>query len=277
MDLSTLQSKARSLEASFDSWSNWLAFWTVLVVLGLVIEYQPDIAKAWKSRTLDWSTLPTVVGGFLITVGVAGELGVQFGSSTVEEQLRSIAHEVEARLGEEVARLSLAAKAAEARIAEAQKDAAKAIENTSLANERAETLRTDNLRLQSQINPRRLSRIITPSVVSLQALSDRTVRVSSYQLDVESALLATDIITMLQSLNFEVQDDRLGHMALRGMALAVHVFGRDDDLVTAARAVLLDSSIPSTIEPVAKEQITMLDAGFPEPDITIFVGPKQIQ
>jgi hypothetical protein len=90
-------------ELRLDLLGKWLTFWTVLVVLGLILEYFDLFQKSrrfitirsidWTSLSFRWSinwlTVGEVLGGLLVTFGVAGELYVQFIASRVEHDLRT--------------------------------------------------------------------------------------------------------------------------------------------------------------------------------------------
>jgi hypothetical protein len=76
------------------------------VVLGLLLEYwepvRDFIAERRKSATaLPWKNLMELAGGFLITVGVAGELGFAYKASRVETKLRENNHQIEQLLNKE--------------------------------------------------------------------------------------------------------------------------------------------------------------------------------
>jgi hypothetical protein len=81
----------KSLENGMDDLHVWLLWWTGLVVVGLVLEYGFEFGKhriAPKfSRRLSW-LYP--LGGILVTLGVAGELYVEFRASSVETNLRNL-------------------------------------------------------------------------------------------------------------------------------------------------------------------------------------------
>lgn len=61
----------------------------MLVVLGLVVEYIPEIADIARTRPFPWKKVHVVIGGVLITLGVAGELYIEGRASKVETDLRS--------------------------------------------------------------------------------------------------------------------------------------------------------------------------------------------
>ena len=50
MDLTTLQSTISALEKSVDSWESWLFVATLLVVVGLLLEYWHEVIDLSKER-----------------------------------------------------------------------------------------------------------------------------------------------------------------------------------------------------------------------------------
>src|SRR5438093_12777019 len=98
MDLPTLETAIKALEKSLDSLGAWLLVWTALVVVGLIVEFAEDLRELITERPFKWRLLRTMVGGLLITIGVAGELFVKFIASNVETELLTKCHEIEAQL-----------------------------------------------------------------------------------------------------------------------------------------------------------------------------------
>jgi hypothetical protein len=107
MDLSALESAVKPLERSLDSIEGWLTVSTVLVVVGLVIEYWYPfvglIKSIRKSPPFPWKLLMEMIGGMLVTVGVVGELWFQSRASKIETFIRSDSHQIEALLNKEAA------------------------------------------------------------------------------------------------------------------------------------------------------------------------------
>src|SRR5258708_17753580 len=114
MDLFTLERAINTLETSLDSLGGWLTFWTTLVVLGLIVEYADDLKELLIKRPFNWKLFRTIVGGLLITGGVAGELFVQFKESKLSTDLRSANHEVVALLNDHAAQAGKDAESAKA-------------------------------------------------------------------------------------------------------------------------------------------------------------------
>ena len=101
MNLSTLERIISALENSLDSWEYLLAGATLLVVFGLILEYWYEIIDLCRERPIKWKSGQKIIGAILVTVGVAGELGVQLKASRVETQLRSANQKVQGLLNKE--------------------------------------------------------------------------------------------------------------------------------------------------------------------------------
>jgi hypothetical protein len=98
MDFAELERRILSLEQSLDSFEFWLAFSTLMVVVGLVLEYWYDVKRLVQERPFHWRALQEILGALLVTAGVAGELLIQFRASKIETDLRSTNHKVETLL-----------------------------------------------------------------------------------------------------------------------------------------------------------------------------------
>ncbi len=70
-----------ALERALNSLGWWLSFWTFIVVIGLIIEYSYDLNKLFRTKPFKRALLMPLVGALLITIGVAGELYVDFRAS----------------------------------------------------------------------------------------------------------------------------------------------------------------------------------------------------
>jgi hypothetical protein len=88
MDLSALESSIKTLESSLDSWATWLFVATFLVVVGLILEYWYEIRDLLASRPFERKHSLTILGAILGTIGVAGELVIEYQASRVETALR---------------------------------------------------------------------------------------------------------------------------------------------------------------------------------------------
>ncbi|HXJ93288.1 MAG TPA: hypothetical protein VMT20_10460 [Terriglobia bacterium] len=110
MDASALESALKALEASLSSLatkldvlSYVLAFFTAVVVVGLVVEYNVDFREFFTGRPRDrrkhW---PVVVGGIMVILGVSGELVCTFWSFKVESDMRITSSKIENVLKAEI-------------------------------------------------------------------------------------------------------------------------------------------------------------------------------
>jgi hypothetical protein len=117
MTLSDLETELKALEAHLLTLSTKLTvlsytliFCTAIVVVGLVVEYQPDLREWVTGRPRDrrkrW---PTRVGALLVIVGVAGEVGLTFWSFKVESEIKSTNAKIERDLKAEIGILGTSA------------------------------------------------------------------------------------------------------------------------------------------------------------------------
>ena len=78
MDLSALEALPMPLKDHLIAGSSGFAVSTLLVVVGLILEYWHAVRDRLEERPLEWKSLQNIFGAILVTVGVAGELAVQF-------------------------------------------------------------------------------------------------------------------------------------------------------------------------------------------------------
>src|SRR5579863_9845229 len=106
MDLSALESASKALENSLD-FRGWLLLSsTLLVVVGLILEYWHEVEEfstliRWPMAQFPWEKLRGLVGGMIVTLGVGGELIFTYMASRVETKLRDNSHRIEATLTKE--------------------------------------------------------------------------------------------------------------------------------------------------------------------------------
>lgn len=228
-----------------------------LIVVGLAVELA-DILH--DSHSLS-EAMRRMAGSFLIMIGVGGEIIFAGRSGKSAEALR---HLTEIELSEADAK----AREADARAKEAARD--------------LEVERFLRLRLEAQVAPRRL----TPEqqdalTAALGVLSGRRVRVKSYSLDVEAAVLAKMIIECFKQAGWSVDDNTLSQGALGVVITGVLVEGSmgayqdgvANTVLSALRAAAgLDAVFGSVPQP----------AGVFQPDdgtmvhAIVFVGVKPI-
>ena len=160
------------LERSIDSLAKWLELFTAVVVVGLFVEYTPDVISAIRDHVIH---LSVIVGGSLITIGVAGELLIGFMGSRLDNKLRDINN---------------------SSIAEAN-ERSKQLEKENLL------LQTDLLRLRKESEPRRLTGEQKEKLTALLKAHPDGCAVVSAMLDPESSDFADDFNTAIQSAGWQ--------------------------------------------------------------------------
>lgn len=160
MGLSALQRSVKAFEISLDSIETWLTIATFFVVVGLLVEYWfplRQLMEEWvhwrrKKALFPRKLVMEMIGGVLVTLGVAGELYFQFRSSTVEGLIRSDTHQIEALLNKQAS--------------DANNRAAKASKDASDASERASKNEREAARLTKDAEDERMARIQLAASIS---------------------------------------------------------------------------------------------------------------
>lgn len=158
-------------------------------------------------------------------------------------------------------------------------DVAKA--EAAKANATAESERLARTKLEAKLAPRRLAEVQQQEIAtSLIQYAGKTVRLESYGLDAESAVLAFQIRGALQAARINVDGSGLMTRASGGsIALGVHVTGRDTNLVHAILAALSAEHVAvSPDEPFPQGGISFgtVVINPTQPDAIVFVGIKPI-
>jgi len=119
MNSTDLRSQRKNLKTALDSLGKWMTGLTALVVLGLIFEYKSpffdflDTCTGWNLFTCNWSTFDKSIGALMVTIGVAGELLIEFFANRREHTLQEITDVIESDLQQKL-------KQADVRIAEAE-------------------------------------------------------------------------------------------------------------------------------------------------------------
>jgi hypothetical protein len=163
----------------------------------------------------------------------------------------------------------------EGKVADAKREGIEAGKMAGNALVRAEELRAANLALEAQIMPRRLTSQQQQSISSaLARFAGRRMRIKSYALDVEAAVLGQQIIATLQAANIGGDDRRMSVGALGAIAIGIHVTGDDKELIDATLAAFSSVGLAVSPEPVPIiTGMALSDDGTPVAAI-IFVGVK---
>ena len=173
---------------------------------------------------------------------------------------------------------------ADRRIEDARSKGDEARSNAARANERAtalaketENLRGANLKLEAQVAPRRLTSQQQQSIGSaLARFAGRRMRVKSYALDVEAAILGQQIIATLQAANIGGDDRRMSEGAPGAIAIGIHVTGDDKELIDATLAAFSSVGLAVSPEPVPIMAGMALSDDGTTVAATVFVGVKPL-
>lgn len=246
MDASALAKAVSVAEDKLDSLSLWLFWATFAVVVGLIIEYAPSVRKLVSETTPHWSErrelLFELVGGVLITVGVAGELVIQFLGAHQETELRKFNDEYVATI-----------------------------------QHGTEALRSENLALEARIQPRRLSPEQQKSLANLLVkFPGKTVRVTSYALDVEGAMLGTQILRVANGAGLPIDPRLLSEGALGSLMTGISVTGTDAAMISVVLSALESFGLAVTPNPPPPSSGMSLGGQSAPLPLKIFIGAKPI-
>lgn len=170
-----------ALESWSDRLSSWGEFFTAVVVLGLVIEYFPEVARFLPTRaftaTRPYTELLRELGGFLVIVGVVGELWIGFRSSKVETDLRE-------ETGKD--------------IAETQERAARAEERAALAEQATAEANLARAKIEQRMRPRILGEMEIRVLIDLLTPYNKTrLEIIVFDVHVAEPLVFSDQLASL--------------------------------------------------------------------------------
>jgi hypothetical protein len=160
--------------------------------------------------------------------------------------------------------------ASETTVADLQNRAAK-------ANQRAQEDRLARVKIEERIAPRRLTTERQASLSELfRTFSGRTVRVASYELDVDGAMLGEQILRAARDAGLSADDKRMSQGALGGMMVGISVTGTDAPMVSAIISLFDAMGLyPSSVEPPPTGGASFGGQGVPF-SAKIFLGPKPL-
>lgn len=185
-------------------------------------------------------------------------------------------------------------KFADKRISFNMAETAKAKSEAAIANERAVNVENNNLELQTilegerierlhleeKVLPRRLTTEMQEKLaIILSPFRASKILVKSYALDVESAVLGTQIIKTLESANIKVVDNLLSQLSADSVGLGVRVTGKNKELVGhLLKSLSSVCNLTVSQEPIPRGVGIYTGIGNEsEMDAIIFVGAKPIQ
>lgn len=191
--LSSLEVLSTSLETSLRSLGIGLIVATAFIVVGLLIEYWPDLRRLDR-RQPNPDLLQEVVGGILVTLAIAGELLLQFQAFRAETTLRYVNDRIVSELNRE--NLLLAKQVAPRR----------------LTPENIATIKME---------------ISTYFLLHPNSTAAPRVIVTSYSLDAELLILGTQIESALISPQLELVDGLSSLMSIGRTICGITVTGSD--------------------------------------------------
>lgn len=227
------------LQTLRDTYFNWLIGAAIFVFVGVCLEeaeilFPKRIQLAKRLGRLGW---------LLIMLGVAGEGVFETLVSRADGLLQEFNNIVlvSAKAQAESATLNSAsaqkeASAANERASQNEKEAAQ-------LSKQAEAEKIERLRLEQQVSPRILTIVQQQQIsLDLQRFAGHTVVVSSYGLDAEGFLVATQVISALKAANISVIDRRASIIVSGGFVSGINVRGpATEDEFTFSLAHALNS------------------------------------
>jgi len=183
---------------------------TLLVVVGLVLEYWHEIKEFWEHvrwpmAAFPWGKLVAISGGILVTLGVAGELFFTYQASRVETKLRENNHRIEVLLNKEAGDAWNAAESAKATAKGFESQIAGANARAAEANRIAEEERLARARIEARVAWRHLTKEQQSAMAEhLKRFSGQWGNIGRVSYDVEITSFATDIAKTLQAAGWHV-------------------------------------------------------------------------
>jgi hypothetical protein len=142
--------------------------------------------------------------------------------------------------------------------AESDQKISEANARTATVSAETEQLRRDNLELEAQIQPRRLTPKQRSSIAAaLKPFVGRRVVVASYTLDVDGGMLAKQIIETLVAAGLSVTDNTASSMPLGGFSIGIWVSGQDQILVSALLLLLNANGLAASPGEESKQLASM--------------------
>jgi ABC-type multidrug transport system fused ATPase/permease subunit len=210
---------------------------TAAVITGVILE---ETSFGHRIQYLGWQ---------LLVVGLIAELFASIGlfaidgeishrqEAAISSQQTTISKQQDTIIGLETAQQSLTEEESKTKLA------------ASAANERAATLekdaedaRLETAQIMKDIAPRRLEGDDCRNVIASMSWYSGTVRVKSYALDAEAAVLALEIARCLAAIHtIHTIEDIGGIIPMGGVSMGLIVAGPNEQLVSALRKSLVDA------------------------------------
>ena len=148
---------------------------------------------------------------------------------------------------------------------------------TANANQRAQEDRLARVKIEERIAPRRLTIEQQASLSAFfKTFPGRTVRIASYELDVDGAMLGAQVLRAARDAGLSAEDRRMSQGALGGMIVGISVTGTDAAMVSAVISLFDAMALhPSPADPPPTGGASFGGQGVPF-SAKIFIGLKPL-
>jgi hypothetical protein len=261
-ELKRLEDSRDVLKASVAYLGNWLIVFIVAVVIGLGIELYRPITSLIKQFEL--VVLVELIGTALVTIGVAGELFVEWKTHRKEKELLRIDAVIEREDKETIGQLNLSLSASNERIAELQLQA----EQERLARVQIEErMRHADSRKLNEYEIASLRAAVRPFSGQLFWIITQT---NDHRSDSEAILFAKQLESILTSEGWVSDDGHLGGQRYRQIASSgVEVSSGAGEQARRAATAIEDALVsfhinmrPSAIYPNIALTLVLIDIGL---------------
>ncbi len=260
-EIQSLTTQSNNLSASIDRWNSSYVWFGGIALLIALFVFTAQFIIIRKSRLL-----ATVQGNLL----AAKDRELQIDLRDKDVQI--------AGLHAEASRHQQLLEEAALQISHAGADAAHANERAAEANRLAEQERLERTKLEAEIAPRRLSQDQQTAIaLIINRYNGRRVRVSSYSMDAESAVLAKQVVSALNKANLQVVDATASISPVGGFALGIIVTGTNVQLASALRSALsLNGNllVAPADTPMSGGMQMVYGVSGPSPDAEILIAVK---
>ena len=242
-----------SLKSALNFYTSWAGYCTFTVFVGLIFEYA-ILFFSERKRLTPKEVVLTVIAAIMIAGGVGGEYCFGSKASNVAATLEGVS---------------------EQRIADSNREAKQAEDD-------AEKVKAENLQLEAQIAPRRVTAEQQEKILgNLEAFkaefSGKRIKVVSYILDTEALVFSEQITHILRSSGMTVDDDAMSITPVATLVFGIQVFGSDSELAKKIADAIGSSGSPIAVSFVNSDPTAgamRFEYGAPPPSATVLVGIK---
>jgi hypothetical protein len=279
--ISALESEIKAWEISSVPWEHSVWVFTFLVMVGVAMELwvirheRNEEIEAWALAHFGifWSEVrPStaklsveVVSVLLITMGIAGKLGIGIKIASINGVLRGKSAELRIKSDQLIALIN---------------------DHAGAANERAANLELENMRLETIIQPRNLKPKQQQELIAVCGkFHGHGAEISSYGMDAEALGISSQIIAALRAAQIAVADNRASEITTGSFETGIHVrtkFSSELPFASCIAKVLQNDDLETKLndpEPLFRGAAIggggQAFTGNP-PHIKIFVGIKPL-